>query len=177
MKLKNLRIIRIKILVMKIEHLEEHINDYKVSIKTVVDKKTIWQTKTKDTIRNTLNAVCKQYDIGWKVQELNWIASNEAVNITFDSFPKELIDCTNQIPAYQFIQGGALIFSQSYSGDIHVVILFPFVEQIPFENSSIELGIYNPKDISEKVVVEKVDEFLKEMIKWEVPSIKNKLGY
>ncbi len=162
---------------MKIEHLEEHVNDYKKSIKTVVDKKTVWQTKTKPLIISALNAVCKYYDIGWKVQELNWIGTNEAVNITFDSFPKELIDCTNQIPAYQFIQGGALVFSQSYSGDVHTFILFPYVEQIPIENSSVELEIYTPEEISEKLIIEKVDEFLKEMIKWEVPSTKKKLGY
>ncbi|MBC8757060.1 hypothetical protein H2O64_20475 [Kordia sp. YSTF-M3] len=162
---------------MKIEHLEEHVNDYKASIKTVVDKKTIWQTNTKNLIRNTLHAICEKYDIGWKVQELNWIGTNEAVNISFDSFPKELMDCTNKIPAYQFIQGGALIFSQSYSGDIHTFILFPYVEQIPLENDSIELEMYDPKDITEKLIIEKVDDFLKEMIKWEVPTIKNKLGY
>jgi len=162
---------------MKIEHLEGHVNDYKNSIKTVVDKKTLWQTKIKSLITNSLTKVCKQYDIGWKVQELSWIGSNEAVNITFDSFPRELIDCTNQIPAYQFIQGGALVFSQSYSGDVHVIILFPFIEQIPLEDSTLDLGIYNPKDISEKLIIEQVDIFLKEMIKWEVPTIKNKLGY
>jgi len=162
---------------MKIEHLEEHIEDYKISIKTVVDKKTLWQTKTKSLIIKTLNSVCKRYDIGWKVQELNWIGTNEAVNITFDSFPKELMDCTNQIPAYQFIQGGALIFSQSYSGDVHTFILFPYVEQIPIDNSSVELEIHTPDEITEKLIIEKVDEFLKEMIKWEVPSTKEKLGY
>ena len=162
---------------MNIEHLEERINDYKVSIKTVVDKKTLWQNKTKALISNTLKAICNQYDIGWKVQELNWIGTNEAVNISFDSFPRELIDCTNQIPAYQFVQGGALIFSQSYSGDVHTFILFPYIEQIPLENSSIELDVFNPKHITKKVIIEKVDEFLKEMIKWEVPNTKTKLGY
>ncbi|MCD2259603.1 hypothetical protein [Psychroserpens luteolus] len=162
---------------MKIEHLEERVIDYKNSIKTVVDKKILWETKTKALISNTLKAICKQYDIGWKVQELKWIGTNEAVNITFDSFPKELIDCTNQIPAYQFIIGGALVFSQSYTGDVHTFILFPYLEQIPLESSSVELETYNPTDISEKLIVEKVDEFLKEMIKWEVPTTKNKLGY
>ena len=57
--------------------------------------------------------------------------TNEAVNITFDSFPPELIKKTNQIPSYQFIQGGALIFSQSYSGDVYVFILYPVVENHP----------------------------------------------
>ena len=162
---------------MKIEHLEEHVNDYKASIKTVVDKKTTWKTSTKNLIINTLSAICAQYDIGWKVQELNWIGTNEAINITFDSFPKELINCTNEIPTYQFIQGGALVFSQSYSGDIHTFILFPYVEQIPMENGILELDIYDPKSITEKLIIEKVDEFLKEMIKWEIPNNKNKLGY
>ena len=162
---------------MKIEHLEEHVIDYKASIKTVVDKKTIWQINTKSLISNTLSNICKQYEIGWKVQELNWIGTNEAVNITFDSFPKELIDCTNQIPAYQFIQGGALVFSQSYTGDVYVIVLFPFVETMPVENNTLELGVYVPNEITKKLIVEKVDEFLKEMIKWEVPSIRKKLGY
>ena len=162
---------------MTIEHLQERIKDYKASIKTVVDKKTIWETETRTLIINTLNAICQEYDIGWKVQELNWIASNKAINISFESFPKDLIDCTNQIPAYQFIQGGALVFSQSYSGDVNVIILFPYVDQIPVENSSIELGTYNPSAITERLIIEKVDEFLKEMIKWEVPSHQKKMGY
>jgi hypothetical protein len=162
---------------MKIEHLEERISDYKKSIKTVVDKKTIWQIKTKMLIVRILNKIAKQYTIGWKVQELNWLGSNEAINITFNSFPSELIDCTNKIPAYQFLQGGALVFTQSYSGDVYILILFPFVEQLQIEKNSIEIGFYNPSEITEKLIVEKVDEFLKEMIKWDVPNQRTALGF
>ncbi len=162
---------------MKIEHLEERIIDYRESIKTVVDKKILWETKTKTLITKTLQAIAKQYNIGWKVQELNWIHNNEAVNITFDSFPAELMNCTNKIPAFQFLPGAALVFSQSYNGDVYVFILFPIVDNMPLENSTIDLGILNPIEITEKLIVEKVDEFLKEMIKWEVPAIKNKLGF
>jgi len=162
---------------MKIEHLEEHINDYKTSIESVVEKKILWETKTKAFLAKLLKRIAESYKIGWQVQELNWIGTNEAVNITFDSFPPDLIEKTNQIPSFQFIQGGALVFSQSYSGDIYVFILYPIVTEIPTENSSMELGVYNPKAINEKLVVEKVDEFLKEMIKWELPTFRTKLGY
>ena len=161
---------------MKVEHLEERVSDYKESINTVVEKKTLWETKTKKLIINTLSQAVKQYNIGWKVQELNWISNNEAVNIIFDSFPLDLIDCTNKIPAYQFIQGGALVFSQSYSGDVYILILFPYLEQLQ-ANNSLELGFYSPKEITKKLIVEKIDEFLKEMIKWEVPSYRNQLGF
>ncbi|SEL07079.1 hypothetical protein SAMN04487910_1623 [Aquimarina amphilecti] len=162
---------------MKIEHLEEHVNDYRSSIKTVVDKRLLWKTKTKNLLIKTLKTIVKLYDIGWKVQELSWIHNNEAVNITFDSFPTELIDCTNLIPAYQFLPGGALIFSQSYNGDIYIFMLFPEIENLPKENNVVELGTYTPETISEKLIIEKVDEFLKEMIRWEVPSVKSKVGY
>jgi hypothetical protein len=162
---------------MKIEHLEERVADYKASIETVVEKKKLWKTSLKSLIKNTLKAAAARYDIGWKVQELSWISTNEAINITFDSFPPELMDCTNQIPAYQFIPGAALVFSQTYNGDIFVFIIFPVVEFKRDDSDLLEIGTFNPKDISEKFIVEKVDEFLKEMIRWELPNIKNKVGF
>jgi hypothetical protein len=162
---------------MKLEHLEERVNDYRESIKTVFDKKIQWESITKKLIIRVLKNTAKNYNIGWKVQELNWIYNNEAVNIIFDSFPSDLIDFTNKVPTYQFIQGGALVFSQSYSGDVYVLVLFPYLEQLQIENRSVELGFYNPADITEKLIVEKVDEFLKEMIKWEVPSYRTTLGF
>ena len=162
---------------MKVEHLEERIKDYKASIKTVVEKKILWETKTKNLLLKTLNSIVKKYDIGWRVQELSWINTNEAVNITFDSFPVDLIEKTNLIPTYQFIQGGALVFSQSYSGDVNVFMLFPIPTNMIDNETDTDLAIYRPEEITEKIIIEKVDEFLKKMIDWEVPAIKNKVGY
>ncbi len=105
---------------MKIQHLKERIQDYKDSIEKVVEKKIHWNTTTKNILIRTLNSIANKYDIGWRVQEFSWISSNEAVNITFDSFPPELIEKTNKIPSYQFIQGCALVFSQSYNGEIPI---------------------------------------------------------
>lgn len=162
---------------MKIDHLAERVADYKASIETVVAKKTEWQLRTKAILLDTLKSIVSQYDLGWRVQELDWIHNNEAVNIAFESFPPELMDCTNKIPAYQFIPGGALVFSQSDNGDVFVIVLFPVIDNAPIDNNILELGVFNPNEITQKLVVEKVDEFLKEMIKWEVPSVKKKVGY
>tara|TARA_R110001632_G_scaffold78767_8_gene176533 strand:- start:182 stop:670 length:489 start_codon:yes stop_codon:yes gene_type:complete len=162
---------------MKIEHLEERITDYRVSIKTVVDKRLYWKDKTKPLLHKTLQGVLDTYDLGWSVQSLKWLQNNEAINITFDSFPPELIDCTNLIPAFQFNAGGSLVFSQSYNGDVFIFILYPDNHQVPLQENTTELGTYIPEEITEKMIVGKVDEFLKEMIRWEVPSLKKKLGY
>lgn len=162
---------------MKIEHLEERIAEYRTSIKTVVDKRLYWRDKTKPLLQKTLQTVVETYNLGWSVQNLKWLQSNEATNITFDSFPPELIDCTNLIPAFQFSAGGSLVFSQSYNGDVFVFILYPDNPQIPIEENITELGTYAPEEITDRMIVERVDEFLKEMIKWEVPTLKKKLGY
>lgn len=129
---------------MKIEHLEERITDYKLSIKTVVDKKTKWKEHTKSFLLNTLTAIVEKYAIGWKVQELNWIHNSEAINISFESFPEELMDCTNQIPEFQFISGGALVFSQTYSGDVFVIVLFPEVDASQKKTDISSMAVLEP---------------------------------
>ena len=87
------------------------------------------------------------------------------------------MDCTNKIPAFQFIPGGALVFSQTYSGDVYIFVLFPEIDGMPVENNMIEFGMVSPSEITEKVIIEKVDDFLKEMIQWEVPNKKTRVGY
>ena len=129
---------------MKIEHLEERITDYKLSIKTVVDKKTKWKEHTKSFLLNILKAIVEKYAIGWKVQELNWIHNSEAINISFESFPEELMDCTNQIPEFQFISGGALVFSQTYSGDVFVIVLFPEVDASQKKTDISSMAVLEP---------------------------------
>jgi len=163
---------------MKIEHLEERVSDYNESITIVARKKQLWQSTVRDLIRSTLTKIAQTYDIGWRVQELNWMNANEAVNITFDSFPPSLLDETNQCPSYQFIPGGALVFTINYSGDVHIFISLPIVELMSFNDSTIDLDFHPPEKISEKLIIEKVDQFLKEMIAWEVPSSETqRLGF
>lgn len=163
---------------MKIEHLDERVNEYKNSIKTIVEKRLLWKNKTKKLIVNTLKKAEEKYPIGWQVQELNWIHSNEAVNITFDSFPPDMIDLTNQLPTYQFLQGSSLVFTLLYNGDVNVLILFAIPERsLPTEEDSEELGTYSPELITETFIAEKIDSFLKEIIKRDVPAPMGKMGF
>ncbi|MCR9182298.1 MAG: hypothetical protein NXH73_05175 [Flavobacteriaceae bacterium] len=163
---------------MKIEHLDERVNEYKNSIKTVVEKRLLWKNTTKKLIVNTLKKAEVKYPIGWQVQELNWIHSNEAVNITFDSFPPELIELTNQLPTYQFLQGSSLVFTLLHNGDVSILILFAIPERsMPTEDDSEELGSYSPEQITETLITEKIDNFLKEVIKRDVPLPPGKMGF
>lgn len=56
-------------------------------------------------------------------------------------------------------------------------MLFPILDNITDSSNDDGLTIYKPENIDEKLIIEKVDEFLKKMILWEVPVIKNKVGF
>ncbi|WGK63992.1 hypothetical protein [Croceiramulus getboli] len=162
---------------MTIEHLSDRIEDYKKTIKTVVDKRLYWDETVKPLLLSLLENLCKTYPIGWSTQQLKWLQNTEAINITFESFPPELLDCTNLVPAFQFLGGGALIFSQSYSGDVAIFMILPAVGHDISEEYTVDLGIYRPSEVDQKLIIEKVDEFLKRMIEWEVPTHQKKLGF
>ena len=140
-------------------------------------KKNIWDKTTKKLLNKTLNEIVNKYDIGWCVQELNWMNTNESININFVTFPPDFIEKTKSKPSLQFIKGGALVFTQTYSGDVNIFTLFPYIENSPDNLSDSDIDVLNPIDIDEKLIVEKVDEFLKDMINWEVPNVKNKVGF
>ncbi|CAM4184711.1 hypothetical protein [Gillisia limnaea] len=54
---------------MKIEHLEELINEYKTSKETVVEKSILWNTEIKFLITNLLKNAKKTYNIGFGPDE------------------------------------------------------------------------------------------------------------
>ncbi|GGD92042.1 hypothetical protein [Planktosalinus lacus] len=163
---------------MRIEHLEERILDYKNSLKKIVEKRILWKSNTKDFIISVLKKAENNYAIGWQVQELNWIHSNEAVNITFDSFPPDMLELTNQLPTFQFLQGGSLVFSQLHNGDINVLILYPVSENsMPLESDTDDLGVFMPTEITEGFIVEKLDVFLKKIIKRDIPLLNKTVGF
>jgi catalase-peroxidase len=54
------------------------------------------------------------------------------------------MDCTNQIPEFQFISGGALVFSQTYSGDVFVIVLFPEVDASQKKTDISSMAVLEP---------------------------------
>ncbi|THD66599.1 hypothetical protein E7Z59_12465 [Robertkochia marina] len=162
---------------MTIDHLEERVKDYSLSINKVLEKKQRWRSTTKDLLVNTLKAIEEKYKIGWVVQELNWMFYNESVNLTFKELPGSILNSSGQIKEGDFITGGSLVFSQAQNGDVVVFILFPQVENLVVDKNSMDLGTYRPETVTERLIIEKVDEFLKEMIRWEVPAQDHKIGF
>ena len=162
---------------MKTPPLEKAVKSYLDSLEKVLEKRRLWNDATRPLLLETLREIEQSYKLGWKVQELNWLWNNKAVNLMFDSVPAALADRVDYIHDFEFIRGTALVFSQKYDGDISVMILYPEVSAAGSENEFKELGTFHPNMIDSNFIEEKVSAFLEEIMVWEDNAFQHRVGF
>ncbi len=135
------------------------------------------ETFTLPLLLKTLTEIQVNFDIGWKVQQLDWLMNNSAINITFNTFPASLIDKLNVSDEFEFIKGAALVFSQKYNGDIAVFIVYPADLEPITEGDINEIGSFNPNEINENFITNKVAYFLDKIIIQEENVLRRKVGF
>jgi len=162
---------------MENDILNKSVVDYLNSLEKVLEKRKQWKEYTSPLLLKTLNEIQKTHEIGWKVQQLDWLMNNSAINITFDTFPVSMIEKLNGATDFQFIKGAALVFSQKYNGDISVFIIFPADLEPVSESDINEIGSFNPNEINKNFVINKVAYFLDKIIIREENVLRRKVGF
>lgn len=157
--------------------LNKSVSDYLNSLEKVFEKRKQWTETTLPLLFKTLNEIQVTHKIGWKVQQLDWLMNNSAINITFDSFPESMFDQLDGATDFEFIKGAALVFSQKYNGDISVFIIFPPELEPVSETDISELGSFNPNEINENFITNKVSYFLDKIIIREENLLRRKVGF
>ena len=100
---------------METNILNKSVSDYVNSLEKVFEKRKQWRELTLPLLLKTLNDIQVNFNIGWQVQQLDWLMNNSAINITFNTFPTSLIEKLNGADDFEFIKGAALVFSQKYN--------------------------------------------------------------
>lgn len=157
--------------------LNKSVSDYVNSLEKVLEKRKQWREFTLPLLIKTLNEIQDNFKIGWTVQQLEWLMNNSAINITFNTFPTALIDKLNGSTDFEFIKGAALVFSQKYNGDISVFIIYPADLEPLAEGAIDELGSFNPNEINENFITNKVAYFLDKIIIQEEIVLRRKVGF
>ncbi len=157
--------------------LKKSVNDYVNSLEKVLEKRKQWREYTLPLLLKTLNEIQVSFDIGWKVQQLDWLMNNSAINITFSTFPTSLAKKLDESADFEFLKGAALVFSQKYNGDIAVFIIYPADLDIVAEEDINEIGSFNPNEINENFITNKVAHFLDKIIIQEENVLKRKVGF
>lgn len=103
---------------MKLEDLEANVKAYETVLKEIDRKRELWQTETKSLIKNTLDEIKNLYKLYWHVQVLDITKNSEGVNITFGKTPSGIFEQTERRSKMYVKNGGTIVFSQAYNGDI-----------------------------------------------------------
>lgn len=157
--------------------LKKSVSDYVNSLEKVLEKRKQWRDFTLPLLLKTLNEIQADFDIGWTVQQLDWLMNNSAINITFNTFPASMIEKMNGASDFEFIKGAALVFSQKYNGDIAVFIVYPADLEPITEGDINEIGSFNPNEINENFITNKVAHFLDKIIIQEENVLRRKVGF
>jgi hypothetical protein len=162
---------------MEKNELNKPVSDYVNSLEKVLEKRKQWTEFTLPLLLKTLGDIQENYQIGWRVQQLNWLSNNNAVNITFESFPKSIAEKLDGSGDFTFFKGAALVFSQKYNGDISVFIIYPALPDPVPEEDITEIGSYNPNEFNENFIINKVADFLEKIIVREDNVFRHKVGF
>ncbi len=155
------------------EKIAGQIADLKTIYSEIDEKRTLWETKVKRLIVKTFKEIKKTVDSNLKVRVNDEIKNLESVVLTFGVLNSGLFiegkGPTGELPPMVLIKrGGNLAYSQMANARISVFVQMPFIEGIFGDPEDIrEIGVFDPGEITRRKIIEHVEFFLEEIIKWE----------
>lgn len=154
--------------------MNNEIDKYKRCLESISAKRNKWVSDTKSQLLNSLSNIIDQSDMDWHIVVDDKINNLETISLTLKNSNSGL---HNKDHHYEKI-GGSLVYSQTYNGDIKIIINYPKIKNVvETQPSFIVIKIVDPKIIAGGTIRQNVSEFLNEMIRWEneisINSIKN----
>ncbi|HVA98849.1 MAG TPA: hypothetical protein VNG53_08140 [Bacteroidia bacterium] len=158
---------------MNTENIKVKINDYINAVDQVKKARQQWQSKTKSLIKDTLETVKNLSNLGWFVDINDQKINHETVCLAFNDQPSDISYNPNSV--YNKLNGkkenlinygGSLNLSFLNNGRILAWVSYPYIPGI-IEKSDIKvLHSFDIDKIDEQTIVQQIELFLDEMIKW-----------
>lgn len=143
------------------------IEDYQQAVEVVEQKRVLWHTQVENFIFDTLTAIKGELPFACSVRKVEHIQNLENIEFSFDEKPSGISQATTEgVKDFQKI-GAKLIFTQSYSGQILVLYLLPFIKDLMPQPQPEVIGEAQPEIIDTAFVLDKVRIFLEKTTKWE----------
>lgn len=152
---------------------KEKAAQYQDATEQVEIKRTLWKGSTKALIHKVLAKVKRANRLNWKLGKVEENKNLEAVTLAFLDEPSgitgEILDEETQKTSTQELTkfGGALVFSQTYNGDVLTIVTLPAMEGDEQPQVSSIVDRVSPNDITEEYLLEQVVVFLDAMTEWE----------
>lgn len=145
---------------MEMENLTEYVAKFKNELELIKSKREQWTNVTKPMLKETLKSIKATYDLDWNTYAMEGTTNSEGVNLTFGNSHSGLMERTQKGVRSFVKRGGTLVFSQSYNGDVFIIILYPSVDDlvVPVEPQKLLMKV-PPERIDESFVYEQVASF------------------
>jgi hypothetical protein len=156
-----------------LEKITGQITKLKAIYREIDEKRDLWERKVKKLIVKTFKEIKKSVDSSLKVRINEDIINLESVVLTFGVLNSGLFiegkGSAGELPPMVLIKrGGYLAYSQMANARISVFVQMPFIEGIYGDAEDVrEIGVFEPGEITRRKIIEHVEFFLDEIIKWE----------
>ena len=148
--------------------------DELIAIYEEVDQRRLyWSETLKPHLVKTFKHVKKGLDLNLKVRINDDIKNLESVRLTFGYLNSGLLiepkKSMQGVPPMVLVKkGGDLAYSQIANGKISTYIHFPYIEGVFGDPERImEIGVFLPDEIDQKLIMEHIEVFLGQIVKWE----------
>jgi len=152
------------------------VEKFNAAISRIDRKRAFWQKETKPLLLRVLNEITEGIQLDLLVQVVDDKINHESINLQFKSKPSGISEKKEKLTKAYIKWGGAIAFSQAYNGEVHVLVIYPYVDEIVAQNKYTLLTRIDPDKISEEFIHARVGDFLAEMLNWELVTSGNSMG-
>lgn len=140
-------------------------------------RRELWSSTIRDFVYEVLERIRKTANlIDLDTVKVLDIKNLESVSFGFHNANSGIEENTEQGVKSFMKYGGRLCFSQLYNGKIAAVVIYPFIETYVEQIENKILGVNEPNDIIEDLIVDYYEKFIEEIIVWETNDRKP-VGY
>lgn len=153
---------------MPIENLTAGVQSLKNAYEKMNSKREAWTQTTKPLLSSTLEKITEKFDLNWEVYNVDHRHNLEAVQLSFGKSNSGITERTEYGQKSFTKNGGILSFTQTYNGDVLVLIFTPSIDEVVEQDETFRIITKRaPDQIDEEFVYVQVGKFITEMVAWE----------
>jgi hypothetical protein len=152
---------------MSIEKIKAAAERYQKAIESINHKRQLWNATTEQFIFDTLVTIKNEIKLDWAVRKVERMRNLESVELSFNDTMSGISEGGVALMKTYKKMGGKLIFTQSYSGEVLVLCVLPFIQELTPPAQPELLDRADPEDIDAHFVTKHIPTFIEKLAKWE----------
>jgi hypothetical protein len=163
---------------MNIEDLKTGLSIYQKAVSNANSYRKEWKAGTKNLVFDTLTKIVQITGMGAEVRKEEKLDGMEMVFLVFKKRESGIFEHFEDTVRPYMKEGGYLFYTQIYNGKISIFISLPVIENFIERTKPKPVGIFEPAELTEEIIIDHVSQFLKEMASWEDNDLQHQeIGY